>query len=93
MKNKYQEAFGDIVDNGVSLDYFNDKSVLPQDENPLFIVQELVEKETPMKLLKSQFDGYRECGNCNSIVVSTNHVLPKYCSQCGQRIDWGNENE
>lgn len=53
--------------------------------------QELVGKNTPMKLLKSKIDGYRECGNCGSIVVSTNYVLPNYCSSCGQKIDWSDE--
>lgn len=55
-------------------------------------ILELLDKETPMKPLKSEWDGYRLCGNCNSIIVSTNHALPNYCSNCGQKIDWRGEN-
>ena len=78
--NKYQEALN-------FLDWHCEVAHTEQQD----LLQELVDKETPMKLLKSQFDGYRECSNCESIVVSTNHVLPKYCSNCGQKIDWSDD--
>lgn len=83
MKNKYQGA----------LDYLKGGNLFGELSNDaLEGIEELVDKETPMKLLKSQFDGYRECGNCNSIIVSTNHDLPNFCSNCGQKIDW-NDNK
>ena len=88
--NKYQEAFGDIVDNGVSLEYFNDKSVLPQDENPLFILQELVDKATPMKpkyisLLTNPPKHKVVCSNCHGPYLER---VFKFCPSCGQKIDW-----
>ena len=68
MKNKYQEAF-EKIDNLL----FQNRNYLRRDYKTL---KEIVDKATPMKLLKSQIDGYRECGKCNSIIVSTNHDLP-----------------
>lgn len=96
MKNKYQGAldyitprlkdYRTVKEDNFELQYNNKVS---NDYNAIQAIKELVRKEKPVKLLKSQIDGYRECGNCNSIIVSTNHVLPKYCSECGQKIDWG----
>ena len=106
--NKYQEAFGDIVDNGVSLDYFNDKSVLPQDENPLFIVQELVDKETPMKPKMNDYKITRldkfigieqtytcpRCRNaCLEMLAVNKRNIHRYCYDCGQKLDWGEDDE
>ena len=78
--NKYQEAL-----------YYLYWYCSVKDKEQRDLLQELVDKEIPKKLLKSQFDGYRECSNCEAIVVSTNYTLPKYCSNCGQKIDFGNE--
>lgn len=54
------------------------------------ILQELVDKETPMKLLKSQFDGYRECGNCYGGYLERTF---NFCHQCGQKLDWDSGDE
>ena len=42
-KKEYQEAFNDIVYNGISCEYFNIKTELKQTANPIFIIQELID--------------------------------------------------
>ena len=63
------------------------------------ILYELVDKETPMKpknreyvnMAENNFIGL-EIGQCNNCDFETTEVH-NYCSQCGQKIDWGDENE
>ncbi len=54
-------------------------------------IEELVDKETPMKTIFSKELGVTTCGSCKKYLVSSNNWIPKYCSECGQKIDWGNE--
>jgi len=72
--NKHQEALNKIIDCRQSMfqGYFNEK-----DTN---LLQELVDKETPMKPLRY---GCIQCGNCLNVILGTS----KYCSNCGQAID------
>ena len=55
-------------------------------------LQELVEKATPKKP-KKHITPYNyiefECPNCNT-VTHTNFIRP-YCGECGQALDWGEE--
>ena len=80
MMSKYQEAL---------------KKIISQDHNKIYtksatLLQELVDKETPIKM-KWANQSYRACGNCNKKL----HIreLSNYCDICGQKIDWGEEDE
>lgn len=81
--NKYQEALDSFERTYRNVTLDDDLTNEKRDT-----LQELVDKTTPMKPLKSEWDGYRLCGNCNSIIVSTNQTLPNHCSSCGQKLDW-----
>lgn len=94
MENKYQEALSDMIDNGVTCEWFNEKAFLPQEENPCFMLQELVDKETPMKPKYNDYDEAYRCSHekCNGLLwkprVSIEAIT--YCPHCGQAIDWEN---
>lgn len=68
--NKYQEALEKLRK--------IDQTENTWDEN-CEVLQELVEKSTPHKLLKN---GLCKCGA--RVLVS----FQDYCTQCGQAIDW-----
>lgn len=50
----------------------------------IWVMQELVDKATPMKPKRNE----RYCGNCDTV-----RLLPydNYCSNCGYKIDWSDE--
>lgn len=91
--NKYQEAI-DILQR-----QFNDGSLTTKDiYGAVQIVDELVDKETPQKVI---YDGstYSDdcdkvqyiCPSCKKIMVRTVCTKvnkPKYCYMCGQHLDW-----
>ena len=81
--NKYQEALYDIIDYGISTDYFNKEAEKPQEENRILIVQELVDKETPLKPYNI-FNIKPNCRNCDAKLTT----VENYCPNCGHRIDW-----
>ena len=85
MKNKYQEAFERIKRVVVFNKNYRDY------ENDLKVIKELVDKETPMKKIFSEELGVTTCGSCKKYLVSSNNWIPKYCSECGQKIDWSDE--
>ena len=55
----------------------------------------LIEKQIPKKPMLMKFDHYDsyfcKCGLGfgNSIMM----IRPNYCERCGQKLDWGNEND
>ena len=51
------------------------------------ILQELVDKETPNKVLLDSEKHSPRCPNCDRWFPNRQ----EYCSRCGQRIDWGEE--
>ena len=55
--------------------------------------QELVDKATPKKVSYLNYGGYKignhHCPICDSIV----NKRYNYCPNCGQKVDWSNENE
>lgn len=80
--NKYQEA----------LDYAKKHLDSKQDLEKVEVLQELVDKATPKKILRTVNDngeplfprGYGECPKCKTVVGCSN----KYCRECGQRLEW-----
>lgn len=75
-KNKYQEALG-----RVSVCEWETRI---KDRK---ILQELVDKETPMKPVV-KIGGIERCGKCKYQFDPNNDY---YCSQCGQCRDWSDE--
>ena len=51
-------------------------------------LQELVDKETPMKVIH-----FHHCPKCEANVSDEMSLDKHYCSNCGQKIDWSDENE
>ena len=84
-ENKYQEALNTLVKYAHQSP--NVGWALIYEEN---ILQEIIDKETPMKPLW-ETKGYRRCSTCKLRLVSTNNQFINYCSDCGQKVDWGDE--
>lgn len=79
--NKYEEALN------FAKKHLDSKYDLKKVE----VLQELVDKETPKKILRMINDngeplfprGYGECPKCKTVVGYNN----KYCRECGQRLE------
>lgn len=52
------------------------------------LLQELVDKEIPTKPNFNEFS-HTECSICNVELYKSNG--DRYCSNCGQKIDWSDE--
>ena len=82
--NKYQEALNKVYEIISDLDFGSQKECAIQ----LKIIQELVDKETPMKVDKIDWTPtviYR-CVKCSKKITNGN-----YCINCGQKLDWSEE--
>jgi len=58
------------------------------------VISKALEKQIPKKPLrgytcKANNDSWRSCPVCHA----RQHNTHKYCSQCGQALDWGKEDE
>lgn len=99
MSNKYQEALNRVAttckcfaDYEMGLDM-----ATKEDQTATYILQVLVDKETPKKVIKLPFKDiygylwgdskthyYNGCPVCkNNVGISAN-----YCRHCGQKLDW-----
>lgn len=73
--NKYQEALNNCVNRWAPSKDWN-------------LLKELVEKATPKKPIQKAA-GRKVCPNCERSIVR--EISPRYCSICGQRLDWSEE--
>ena len=86
MKNKYQKALDNfwlaINCNAIPFD-----NVMGKD---LLTLQELADKETPMKVTDVHVDEFY-CPKCHCEITHdrSNSIHPQYCEECGQKLDWG----
>ena len=79
--NKYEKAFKEIT-------RFHSEKAHQQTSHSL--LKELVERATPKKVIKKWETDYR-CPICNEMIVE--HVAKvKYCEDCGQALDWTDNN-
>ena len=78
--NKYQEA----------LDNFWETSPNPKEQyNDYQTLQELVDKETPMKVVKwENAKPINRCAKCGAGLERKD----SYCWECGQKLDWSDSN-
>lgn len=83
MNNKYQDALNSLNPNYIGEQEYSWRKA---DE----ILQELVDKETPMKVTNIHVDEWY-CPNCFQEIGTSSHY--KRCPECGQKLDWSNENE
>lgn len=84
MLNRYQEALNNVKRVYVKSDHY--------DEEDIRLLQELVDKATPKKPIKSNnplFDYMVFCPACNKSMSFKNY----YCGSCGQAVDWSGEND
>lgn len=73
--NKYQEALNNCVNRWAPAADWN-------------LLKSLVEKATPKKPIQKAA-GRTVCPNCERSIAR--EVSPRYCSVCGQRLDWSEE--
>lgn len=103
MKTKYQEALDRIKT--IDLDMIEDLQTRYEQSHygihdyptlemsgDIKIIQELVDKETPMKVkpypeFKKYFNVAR-CPKCERVV----EIDDIYCRECGQKLDWSDNN-
>ena len=98
--NRYQESFDRLAFN-FGLDCLDEK-LYPEEIEDFKLFQELVDKETPVTL-EYEGDGYDQKG----VMVYDTAICPvcerhfevdydehsNYCPNCGQRLDWGDDDE
>lgn len=89
--NKYQEAWNSVY-------FLAHKSYYYQEwyDEDIKLIEELVEKATPIKFVKSYSKYGKEswlCPSCRRKLKKEWQHNNNYCPKCGQAIDWGTENE
>lgn len=88
MENKYQTAFNEIKEHLLRRDHW--WSTTDRDKY-LKTLQELVNREKPMKVTEKWSD---DCPKCGEFMIDTceyalrNIPFIKYCPHCGQKLDW-----
>lgn len=101
--NKYEKALNNVrkFEREHNMSKFGD--VVPQPNSDT--LQELVDKETPMKVdknTKGSFPNYDKddtyhttykCPKCNCTIHLDWHEERNFCSECGVKLDWGDECE
>lgn len=90
--NKYQEAFYN-VSMGDSF-----PGAKEQFEKGLEVLRELVEKETPRKPIEIKYKLFYgwACPHCAHDISNNRkrkHQKVQYCPNCGQKLDWGEEDD
>lgn len=85
--NKYQEAWNNVKSLAETSDYYKSYN----DDKDINLIQELVEKETPVKFVKSYSRYGTEswlCPNCRRKLKRAWQECNNYCPKCGQKIEW-----
>ena len=84
--NRYEKASDRLfmwATNGYCALVFNSKEY----KDIKAILQELVDRATPRKPIKDSYS-ISACSNCGCIFLKGKQ---NYCSECGQALDWGDE--
>lgn len=97
--NKYQESLDYLrtLERKERLSFTNQVAPQPNCD----VMQELVDKATPKKLVLLPMDGYTKeeasyicCPYCHKPITngySSRKYTPMYCSNCGQALDWSED--
>lgn len=112
--NKYQEALNTLKSKEIKLFAYKNQNNVIEEHQPtlfdfyhseIFILQELVDKETPKKVVSNtNIEPYWVCPVCGNFLIEKSearnlkpfvkHVfLEDYCHKCGQKLDWSDVNE
>lgn len=89
MTEQIKYNIGDGKEISVEYDEYNQAKITRE------CLEMLIEKQIPKKPMLMKFDHYDsyfcKCGLGfgNSIMM----IRPNYCDRCGQKLDWGNEND
>lgn len=64
------------------------KPTMEEMSKSMYLLQELVERATPKKLVATRHT--RRCPSCNRQMSDINNAHPnmKFCPNCGQALDW-----
>lgn len=81
MNNKYQDALNSLNPNYIGEQEYSWRKATE-------ILQELVDKETPMKV-EEELELFR-CPKCNEKLLIYKRSI-NYCYECGQKLDWSEE--
>ena len=82
--NKYQKALNNVKRVYVESEHY--------DEEDIRLLQELVDKATPKKPKRNvacDKTNFYYCSKCNTDV----YIGMKYCCECGQALDWNDEDD
>lgn len=88
MNNKYQESL-DRLNTINMVNFIGDKELIKHKDNDIKTLQELVDKETPMKVRRG--NGMILCCKCNKSLYYC--YGDNYCSNCGQKIDFNKDGD
>lgn len=86
MMNKYQEAWNSVYFLAHKSPYYKE-----WDDEDIKLIQDLVEKEIPIKFVKSYSKHGTEswlCPNCRRKLKREWQFNNNYCPKCGQKIEW-----
>ena len=86
MSNKYQEAL-DVINQSDDEKFIKDSRAYfdKYKINPVSVIQELVDKETPMKVVKWKLaQPETRCAKCGAGLERYHD----YCWGCGRKVDW-----
>ena len=88
--NKYQEALDNLIKIETERTFKRIGTFFHPNCDTL---QELVDKETPKKIVQKQVKHWIDyhCPSCNHKLRRDTQY--KYCPHCGQKLDWSEENE
>ena len=97
MKNKYQEAL-DVINTSDDEKFIKDSRAYfdKYKINPVSVIQELVDKETPVKPIYENdlvdenvvVDTWAYCPTCKEEILYALWGNLNYCPNCGQHLDW-----
>ena len=87
MNNKYQEALNALYKN---INIYTGFDLSKQNRENLTTLQQLVDKETPMKpsMIWEHADPKTRC-KCSAGIIPAHN----YCWNCGQKLDWSDIND
>lgn len=93
--NKYQEAMEWIVSEYLDIDYKG--KAMNKDTEAALCIQELIDKATPKKVAYEHAiepsKAYKyDCPVCGQFLSMNCRSLTKYCDECGQALEWSDEN-
>ena len=91
--NKYQEAWDFIKINFYDEEWLESDAYSDYKKESFRLMQELVEKATPKKPIF--YDAFSaKCPACGHLYEEgIDDYGADYCIMCGQRLDWGEEDE